>query len=250
MTLNSFFQAVKDGQMEQVEACLEVHPEFIDTPNEHTMMTPLHWAATNGHTSMTELLLRRGSHSINALTKYGMTPLHCAVTNGNTSLTELLLRWGSRSIDAPTTDGMTPLHYAAWNGCTSMAELLLREGSQSFNARTKIGNTPLHCAVSMGHGPMVELLLRVSASGFGLHQYLNAANTQGSKPLDFAIISKQKEIVCILKAIGATTTSNLSNISSEQIQILCEPIPEAEVLAIRKRIYFDHTLVSILLPIL
>ena len=154
---------------------------------------------------------------------------------------ELLIRSGSRSLDAPTKDGLTPLHMAAMNGRESTIELLLHLGSQTLDAPDENGKTPLHLAIRFGYESTVELLLRCRS------QSLNAPDIKGRIPLYLALRRSNIEIVKILKAIGTSTSLNVTKLNAAQIAMLHKPLSEAEMIAIRFRIYFDHSLVSLLL---
>ena len=112
----AFLEAVKNGQIADVEQHLTELPEFLDLADNHGRR-PLHRAAENGRDSMVELLLQRGSSTshIDSTTRVGMTPLHYAAENGHDSTVELFLQCGSTSLDSITRMGMTPLHLAARN---------------------------------------------------------------------------------------------------------------------------------------
>jgi len=87
---------------------------------------PLHWAASNGHTVVAELLIAKGA-DVNAKNIYGETPLHCAVLNDETAVAELLITKGA-DVNAKTNDGETPLRWAVLNGETAVAKLLKKHG--------------------------------------------------------------------------------------------------------------------------
>eukprot|EP01098_Paradermamoeba_levis_P005202 TRINITY_DN2213_c0_g2_i1.p1 TRINITY_DN2213_c0_g2~~TRINITY_DN2213_c0_g2_i1.p1 ORF type:complete len:120 (-),score=23.53 TRINITY_DN2213_c0_g2_i1:6-365(-) len=63
--------------------------------------TPLHYATREGHFSVIQLLIDRGS-DVNAKKKLGMTPLWVAVYNGQPSVVQLLIDRGS-DVDAKVT---------------------------------------------------------------------------------------------------------------------------------------------------
>ena len=56
--------------------------------------SPLHLAASNGHCSTAEVLMRSGC-SRDAKTKVDKTPLHLSATEGHSEMTELLLKSGA-----------------------------------------------------------------------------------------------------------------------------------------------------------
>lgn len=221
----AFINAIKYSSLEEVERQLTDHPDFLDLPNSDGV-TPLHYAAGVGGIAQhikVELLLQRGSTSINSFDQSRRTPLHCAVRSGSDSTVALLLRFirsirsirfGTEeciSIDVPDSTGMTPFYYAVWHGRDSVVELLLRHALQdgdciSIDISEWCGMTPLHTAVYNGCNSTVK----------------------------------------ILKAIGCTTAS-VKYLTPQQIEKLQEPISEETVLEIRSRIYFSQSLLSCLL---
>lgn len=112
-------------------------------PNASTSrgMTPLHWAARNGHLEVVKVLL--GYPSINLEAEgYKMTPLTWAVHNKHHDILELLLQKGAR-IDA-VGFGMTTLHWAVWVQDKRMIALLLKvaeKDKKHLEARTILVKT-------------------------------------------------------------------------------------------------------------
>jgi ankyrin repeat protein len=99
-------------------------------------MTPLHWAARNGHLEVVKVLLGYPSVNIEA-EGYKMTPLIWAVHNLHHDIVELLLQKGAR-IDA-VGFGMTALHWSAWVEDKRMIALLLKAAEKNekhLEART------------------------------------------------------------------------------------------------------------------
>ena len=239
----AFLEAVKYGQLEQVEQYLVEHPEFLDLAGEYGIR-PLHCAAENdpGFTTM-ELILERGGTTLSPPTNFWRppTPLHFAAGNGYDSMVKLLLRYGSTSLDSPNNNGQIPLHLVAWNGYDSTAELLLEHGT-SLEFTDNDGQTPLHYAAWSGRDSMVELLLRNGSTS------LDLPDNDGCTPLRLAASSRRRldPTIRILKSVGATFPT-FDGLRDESIAILQEAIPEKEVLEIRHRISFVRTLTKRLL---
>ena len=74
--------------------------ETVDAKNM-SGWTPLHYAASNGHTVTAELLIFKGADT-DARDEFGCSPLHHAALHGHTKTAELLI-----------SKGETPLHEAA-----------------------------------------------------------------------------------------------------------------------------------------
>ena len=124
--------------------------------------TLLHGAAEYGHTGMVELLLNfRQGASIEARNNLGYTPLHFAASKGHTVVVGLLLEKGA-SINAKDGFDSTPLHNAAINGHTSTVKLLLEKGA-SPEAKNKINKIPLHYAEKYNYSEMAQLLKNKAA---------------------------------------------------------------------------------------
>jgi ankyrin repeat protein len=62
-------------------------------------VTPLHYAAANGHKSMVDLLLTNAAKP-DAITQEGLTPLHAAAAKGYEAVAEALLKSGA-PVNAP-----------------------------------------------------------------------------------------------------------------------------------------------------
>lgn len=217
-----FVQLTKKDSLEEAEEYLKTHPDFL-TWNDRFGYGALHHAIKDKHESVVELLLQVGSqichdsrgkmeNSFNSPNWNGSNLIHLAARIGSYSIFRKLLQFrihGSsdlKCIDVSNYDQITPLHWAAWNGHTSIMELLLRLGSQSLNSTSRAGSTPLYLALCWG----------------------------------------QKSNIRILRAVGGLIF-NPDRLSAEKLEMISEPIPEEEILEIRGRIYFDHSLVSRLL---
>jgi hypothetical protein len=113
------------------------------TANEKTArtdMTPLHWAARNGHSSVVQELLQVEGIELNGK-GYKMTPLLWAVHNGHIHVVELLLKG---NVDAEVgVFGKTPLLWAVSDGNADLVRLLLK---YSAKANTRVGSSNVKIA--------------------------------------------------------------------------------------------------------
>ena len=64
---------------------------------------------------------------INVKDNHGMTPLHWAARKGHTTIVEYLLTKGAE-INVKDNDGWTPLHFAAYRGRKDVVALLQTKG--------------------------------------------------------------------------------------------------------------------------
>lgn len=105
--------------------------------------------ASSGSVDLANILILEGT-IISA--KYGpdkISPLHLAATKGHTDLVRVLVSVGI-SPNVRDISGMTPLHRAAFKGQTEMAQLLISLGSDPL-LKDGSGATPYDLAVDSSH---------------------------------------------------------------------------------------------------
>ena len=122
-------------------------------------MTPLHFAAENGHLSVVEYLVNQKA-DISAKGKYDLTPLHFAAENGHLSVVEYLVNQKA-DINVKTNDDWTPLYYSYRYGDLSVVENPYCYYHYSYNFGVfseKNGKTPLGLAIQCGKSNVVEFL--------------------------------------------------------------------------------------------
>uniref|UniRef100_A0A2K6JQN8 Ankyrin repeat and SOCS box containing 10 n=1 Tax=Rhinopithecus bieti TaxID=61621 RepID=A0A2K6JQN8_RHIBE len=124
------------------------------------LTTPLHVAASRGHTEVLRLLLRRRARPDSA--PGGRTALHEACAAGHTACVHVLLVAGADPNIADQ-DGKRPLHLCRGPGTLECAELLLRFGARVDGRSEEEEETPLHVAARLGHVELADLLLRRGA---------------------------------------------------------------------------------------
>jgi Ankyrin repeats (many copies) len=187
------YYAAMLGFRDLAEHLIAEYPEHV-TVKGGEEVTPLHVAASAGHSDMLSLLIEHGA-DVNGRGLVGNTPLHRASRNARLEAGQFLLNRGA-NIDAPndynstaliySTDwshaefarmllergamidargiyGRTALHWAAADGQTEVVRLLLERGADA-HVRDEDGNTPYKLGLRKGHHETVELLSDYDAS--------------------------------------------------------------------------------------
>lgn len=200
-------EAAKIGSLEQVQAFLN-NGENVDVKDKHGM-TPLYYAAANGHKNVCEYLISQGA-DVNAGHEIGFVPLSGALNNRTekgVEIFKLLVAHGAditiniggytllhqavsschnesvrniaeflisknADINARGYQYKTPLHMV---GCPELARLLILKGAD-IEARDKDGQTPLWKACSDANVDISELLISKGAD-------VNAKDNRGWTPL-------------------------------------------------------------------
>lgn len=167
------------------------------------LWTPLHAAATCGHTGLVQLLIQAGADLL-AVNADGNMPYDLCEDEATLELLEMVMAeqgitqdridecrgakekamladiqalvQNGADLNAQDANGTTLLHIASANGYVSVAELLVEHRAQ-MEARDSDGWTPLHAASCWGQIQMVELLVAHGAS-------LNTKSVLDETPLD------------------------------------------------------------------
>jgi len=224
--------AAKTGDLAGIQAELDKGVDVDEGDDSWPGMTPLHYAADEGHTEVVELLIANGA-DVNAKNENGWTPLHLAAYWGGKEIVELLIAAGA-DVNAKDMSNWigTPLDIATHPenpiDTAEIAELLRKHGGktseelkdleavkESIHAAARVGHieavkqhltagtdvnakggvrgeTPLHSAAGKGHKEVAELLIANGAN-------VNAKDRGGFMPLDEAIINENTEIVDLLR---------------------------------------------------
>jgi ankyrin repeat protein len=160
-------------------------------------LTPLSWAAWNGHEAVVKLLLEKGAQ-LESKDENGRTPLSWAAGNGHVTVVKLLVENGAQ-LESKDENGRTPLSYAAGNGNVTVVKLLVENGAQ-LESKDENGLPPLSYAAKRGHKAVVKLLVENGA-------HLESKDVNGQTPLSYASRSGHVTVVKLLVENGAQLES-------------------------------------------
>ncbi|GES57670.1 hypothetical protein ATEIFO6365_0001095900 [Aspergillus terreus] len=137
----------------------------------------------------------------------GATPLHRAASGGHTEVVRALLSLekdsGSRAVLGLDDSGCLPLHLAARSGHLDVVNCLLEQGEASTQLLTEgTGNYAIHWAVLGGHVDVVKRLCEAHENG-DVPLGLFCGEDSGS-PLHLAVKGHQVDMVKHLLSSGAT----------------------------------------------
>lgn len=231
--------AARDGDIAEAKALLEHKPCLVTSSAFASLNSPLHLAASKGHTEMVMLLLENGA-DVNSRNLCGQTALMQACRQGYWEVVQALLVFGANVTRVDYLSRKTALHFAAEGGHVQCIRLLVADfipsvpytptiisiagnkgrdtgGSESsaqikalskfVNKTTDGGVTSLHLAALNGYSDSVQLLLDLHADVSALTYHFTSSSAKmigsGSTPLHFAAGGGNLKCCQVLLAKGA-----------------------------------------------
>lgn len=189
----NIFEAVKNGDLEQVRTLLQKNSVLLNTRGEYGQ-SPIMQAAISRQPGIFKFLLEQGA-DVSLLDKEGFSPLQALAYTGERELAELLIDRGA-PIDADNNSlRASPLHLAVRGNHADVIRMLIDKGA-SFTLKDINDETPFICAISLGHMEIARLFLQNGAS-------IHDKDSTGNSPLLLAALNGEKEFVEILIAKGA-----------------------------------------------
>jgi ankyrin repeat protein len=119
--------AAEHGDVEKIKELLKENPDLVNAKG-YNGLTPLHFAANEGHLNAVELLLANKA-DVNARADYGSTALYLATFYGHKEVVEMLLAHKADP-DVKNNEGWTPLAWAEDHGQQDIAGLLRQHGAR------------------------------------------------------------------------------------------------------------------------
>jgi len=165
---------------------------FGPDPSTSLEFNGLHCASFFGIVDIVAALLEMECYDINEGDSAGVTPLAWAANNGHSELVKMLLGRKEVSPNKPDSEGQTPLLHASYNGHEGVVEIFLGRAEVNPNQADDDGWTPLLHAVSEGHVGVVKRLLCQEEVD------PNRADSDGLTPLSCAVLDGNEEVMKIL----------------------------------------------------
>ncbi|PON38560.1 Cdk-activating kinase assembly factor [Parasponia andersonii] len=207
---NALFGAVRDGEVELVEAIAEVDRTSLAQTTSRGRMSPLHVAAANGRIEVLSMLLDWCGNP-DVVNRHKQTPLMLATMHGKIACVEKLIEAGANILMFDSVNGRTCLHYASYYGHSDCLKVILCAARSSpvanswgfarfVNIRDGGGATPLHLAARQKRPECVHVLLDHGAL---VYASTGGYSYPGSTPLHLAARGGSLECVRELLAWGA-----------------------------------------------
>lgn len=219
-TTEDFINAVKAGEVAQVQALLDSQPDLISArtaDGTSALLLGVYYghravvqallarqpeldifaAAAVGDATRITALLQSDPQQVNAYAPDGFHPLGLAAFFGHEEAVGALLAGGAAVNQAANnSQRVMALHSAVANQHLAIARLLLAHGAE-VNATQEDAFTPLHEAAQNGQLPMAELLLSAGAT-------VNPQLPDGKTPLALAREFQHPTVAALLEAHGGT----------------------------------------------
>jgi ankyrin repeat protein len=187
--------AARDGHETAVELLLATNRVDPDS-KDRKLRTPLSWAAQNGHVAIVKLLIENYHADPDSKDKYNRTPLSWAAGKGHRAVAVLLLEKDSVDLNSRDMYGRAPLSWAARTGDQVIVDLLLTKNSIDPDSKDRNNRTPLSWAAGNGHGGIVKSFLARDAVD------PDSKDEDGGTPLSWAAENGCESVVKVLLATG------------------------------------------------
>jgi uncharacterized protein len=183
-----FFDAIKEGDRDEVERRLNLEPGLIHVKENN--LSPIMVAAYQGQPELASFLADK-TVAINIF--------EASATGKLNNIIRALAR-DPQLVNAYSEDGFQPLGLAAYFGHLEVVKYLIKAGAPiNFSSRNGLKATPIQSAAAAGHDTVVQMLLKLGADP-------NVREGNGYTPLHAAAQNKDVEMIRTLLYGGADLT--------------------------------------------
>jgi ankyrin repeat protein len=149
--LPGLYVALRDSSLKAAQVLIDWPKTNVEmrTPEDES---PLMMACLKGHIEIVKKLISRDAD----VNKTGWTPLHYAATSGHTAIIELLLEQHAY-IDSESPNGTTPLMMAAHYSSSAVVKVLLEAGADP-TLKNQLGLTAIDFANRAGRQDAAEMI--------------------------------------------------------------------------------------------
>lgn len=194
----SLRDAAGRGDIAQLNALLDAHPDMIDERSGEGVRTALHQAVFGNSEAAVRLLLERGANPNIRCEGDNAFPLHFAVEKHRFPIIRLLVEYGAETIGEGDYHELGVIGWAtAWDDIPANPEIvayLLAHGARHN----------IFSAVAMGETKVIRELIARSPSD--LEQRMNGTRMR-RMPLHLAVVKNQSASLTTLLDLGANTES-------------------------------------------
>jgi ankyrin repeat protein len=156
----SLRDAAQQGSIDALYSLIRRDAYILDKINAIPFVeTPLHIAASAGHTQFAMEIVRLKPSFAKKLNQDGFSPMHLALQNKQTQLVLLLLDVDDDLVRVQGREGVTPLHYVAQTGNLNLLAEFLEVCPKSIEDVTIRRETVLHIALKYSMFDAFRLVL-------------------------------------------------------------------------------------------
>ena len=193
--------AAKRGDVDIIQALVELGVKLDQAGAKEPHMLPLHWAAADGRVEALKYFILKGQ-DINRQDGNGSTPAVIAAQYGQVNTIIFLYKHGAE-LTLPDSSGDHVLHWAAYKGNEEILQLMLYFHPRELNTPDRFGQTAMHLGALRGYPNIVEILIRKYQADYSLR------DKSGKTPLDLAIEKRHYHIEWLLKKLTTKSTYEL-----------------------------------------
>ncbi|KAJ7952589.1 Ankyrin repeat protein [Quillaja saponaria] len=228
----SLTAAAQAGDISLLYTSIQEDPYVLERIDEIPFFeTPLHVAASAGHTRFAVEVMRLKPSFGRKLNPNGFSPIHLALQNQHNRLVLRLVEIQKDLVRVQGREGITPLHFVAQTGDTNLLAQFLSACPESVEDVTVRGETSLHTAVKSNQFESLKVLIQWLC--WSCHKdassrqksTLNWKDDEGNTVLHIAALNNDKQAVRLL--IDRDVDLNSKNLEGwTPLDILAENQPQ------------------------